>query len=106
LHCQRSDVEWLFGGLAVGIEALIFCRMLVGVRGASFVALAAPFIGGAAQIAHVHVCVYVFVDMAFTASGFLCESSLGGLAVGFTWLICCSMLVRVGEASFVALAAP
>lgn len=32
-------------GLAVGFKSLIFCRMLVGVGEASFVALAAPFIG-------------------------------------------------------------
>lgn len=32
-------------GLAVGFWSLIFCRMLVGVGEASFVALAAPFIG-------------------------------------------------------------
>jgi hypothetical protein len=34
-------------GLAVGFKSLIFCRMLGGVGEASFVALAAPFIGAA-----------------------------------------------------------
>eukprot|EP00882_Tetradesmus_deserticola_P027177 GHRQ01030052.1.p2 GENE.GHRQ01030052.1~~GHRQ01030052.1.p2 ORF type:complete len:143 (+),score=35.47 GHRQ01030052.1:111-539(+) len=32
-------------GLSMGFKSLIFCRMLVGVGEASFVALAAPFIG-------------------------------------------------------------
>jgi MFS family permease len=35
-------------GLSVGFYSLIFCRMFVGVGEASFVALAAPFIGARA----------------------------------------------------------
>jgi hypothetical protein len=38
-------VEWLLGGVVVGFKSLTFCRMLVGVGEASFVALAAPFTG-------------------------------------------------------------
>jgi MFS family permease len=49
-------------GLAVGFKSLIFCRMLVGVGEASFVALAAPFIGGAAQISTVYTCLCAWVN--------------------------------------------
>jgi MFS family permease len=56
-------------GLAVGFKSLIFCRMLVGVGEASFVALAAPFIGGGAQITHAYmsVCMCLLMRLPLSA---------------------------------------
>jgi MFS family permease len=48
-------------GLAVGFKSLIFCRMLVGVGEASFVALAAPFIGERCKAVRLLAAVYNYV---------------------------------------------